>query len=226
MIMSPRMTIAAASIAGITAGFVLSPVFWVATLIVVVLLSNGFRSQNDSGPATASEWSKFSDELRDQVDRALNATSGDAHRGLLDVAVCARSLLATTASNFDASHDRTTRATVERLVEACCGIALELSRVDETLAAGTSDHAAGSASRDRLTDARTLLANRLKDAGDAMRQLYATGLSAGTDASRRVAELTSELTDDAAARAAAISELSNLLGAVEAEKKESPRATS
>jgi len=209
---SPRLTIAAVLIAGITAGVAVSPVFFASTFVVVALIAAGLRGQSVGPPAT-SEWSAFSGDLRVLVEDALHQATGDAHHALLDIAVCARSMLGSVSSTLDASHERTTRTNVQRLVEACCRTAVELPRIDEALVGAGAPQDAGS--RERLTEARGLLAKRLKDAGDALRELYGAGFSGGTPASQRVAELTSELTDDAASRRAAIAELSALLTAVQ-----------
>ena len=55
--MSPKTTIAAVVIAGMAAGFTVSPVILVATIIVVVLLANGFGRQNDA--SLPAMWMRF-----------------------------------------------------------------------------------------------------------------------------------------------------------------------
>ena len=209
--MSPRTTIAAVLIAGVTAGFTVSPVILLATILVVVLLANGFRRQ-DSESLAASDWAAFSPVVARQLSGSLEELSeGVARRALLEIAVSARSLLVSASNLLDAAHERATREHVERLVEASCTSAIELARLDDTLAVdGTPLDAP---TRDRVASARKLLQTRLTNASSALRQLYVAGLTNTSDASERVAELTGELTADAAARRAALAELSKLLDA-------------
>jgi len=215
--MSPRMAIAAVLIAGMTAGVVVSPVFFVATIVVTILLVNGFRAQND--PAiTASDWAAFSPNVGRRLAASLAALpDGDAHRSLLEIGVRARSVLGSSPSTLDESYEQATREHVERLVEACSDSALELSQLEEALA-GDNVTVGGSkfdgATRDRLVAARTLLHTRLANAGETLKQLYAVGLTTSSAASERVAELTSELRQDASARRAALAELSQVLDSV------------
>lgn len=198
-------------IAGLTAGFTVSPVILLATILVVVLLANGFRRQDDS-PLASSDWAAFSPNVARQLSDSLEAlTEGVARRALLEIAVSARSLLGSASNLLDASHERATRDHVERLVEASCASAIELARIDDTLAAAGTPLDAPT--RDRVASARKLLQSRLTNASNALRQLYVAGLTNTSAASERVAELTGELTADAAARRGALAELSQLLNA-------------
>jgi len=214
--MSPRMTLAAVVIAGMTAGVVVSPVFLVATLVVAVLLANGFTNDNASA-LVANEWTAFSPSVGQRLaDSLATLPGGEARRLLLEIGVRGRSLIGSSSSVLDAAHERATREHVERLVEACCGTALELSQLDDALAVDRADVGSvkpDATTRDRIVSARVLLHTRLTNASDALRQLYAAGLTSSSAASERVAELTNELTADANARRAALAELSKLLDA-------------
>jgi hypothetical protein len=220
MTFSPRMTLAAVLIAGSTAGFVVSPVAFATTIVVAALLAKGFRSSAQLAPG-ADQWSGFSDALRDRIGQTLqDLPEGETRRALLEIATCARSLLTSTTNAFDASHERATCQRVEQLVEVCCATALELARLDEALAAERVTFQAGPL--DRLRASRQLLASRLSAASDALRRLYAADISQGSSASERVAELTRELTEDAVARTAALTELSELLASEGAARTEGP----
>jgi len=211
LIMSPKTTIAAVVIAGMAAGFTVSPVILVATIVVVVLLANGFGRQNDAA-LPANDWAAFSPNVARRLADSIEALpEGVARRALLEIAVSARGLLLSAGTLLDAPHERATRDHVERLVEASCESSIELARLDEALAAGVAT--ADVQARDRLLSARALLQTRLTNASGALRQLYVTGLTNESTASERVAELTSELHADANARRAALAELSQLLDA-------------
>lgn len=213
--MSPRMTVAAVLIAGMTAGFVVSPVFIVATLVVAVFLVNGFQHPDGPAPVT-TEWAAFSPNVGRRLAASLTSLSDDAaRRSLLEIGVRARSLMGSTANALDDSHEQATREHVEHLVVACCDSAIELSQIEEALAADVTAAATAKfdgPTRDRLIAARSLLDTRLMNAADVLKQLYAADLTRTSTASERVAELTSELTEDAAVRRAALAELSDLLG--------------
>jgi hypothetical protein len=123
--MSPRITIAAVLIAGMTAGFTVSPVILIATLIVVVLLANGLYRADDPS-LTTGDWTAFSPTIARQLDACLALmTEGVARRALFEVGVSARSLLASASTLLDRPHERATRDNVERLVEASCASAIE-----------------------------------------------------------------------------------------------------
>jgi hypothetical protein len=208
---SPRTTIAAVLIAGLTAGFTVSPIILVATLLMVVFLANGLFRQNDASLAT-TDWAAFAPDVARQLAATLEALpEGVARRALLETAVSARSLLASASNLLDATHERATRDHVERLVEASCASALELAQIDDALR--TDSVKVDMQTREHLVSARERLQTRLANASSALRQLYVTGLTNASGASDRVAELTSELTADASARRAALTELSRLLDA-------------
>ena len=138
-----------------------------------MLLANGFRRQDDAS-LTTGDWAAFSPDVARQLSGSLEELpEGVARRALLEIAVSARSLLVSASNLLDASHERATREHVERLVEASCASAIELARLDDTLAVdeprSTRRHATA------LASARKLLQTRLTNASAALRQLYVAG---------------------------------------------------
>jgi hypothetical protein len=118
--MSPKTTIAAVVIAGMAAGFTVSPVILVATIIVVVLLANGFGRQNDAS-LPANDWAAFSPNVaRRLADSIDELPEGVARRALLEIAVSARALLLSAGNLLDAAtrtrHARSRRASRRSLV--------------------------------------------------------------------------------------------------------------
>jgi hypothetical protein len=205
------ITILAPLVAGVCAGIVVSPIFFPVTILVVAILTRGAQTAIAGQSQTKSDFLDLPDGLRRVVDDTFAALAeGDARRQLLGVVVQARPILAARSTTFDAATESTSRTNVESLVSACCGTALDLSRLDAVSASKTG------ASRDpaldaRLASARDMLAKRMTDATSALAALYASGLEHGTPASNRVAELATEITDDAKARGAAATELDQLL---------------
>ena len=123
-------------------------------------------------------------------------------------------------SAFDARQDDEARRHVADLVADSCTIALDLARLDATAPVSALPNAttpgAGAAPADaalsaRYQAARELFTKRLGDAASALSALYASGVERGTPASDRVAELVSEIREEASARSAAKSELDALL---------------
>jgi len=207
------LMVLAVIIAGMAATVTVSPVFFVTTVLVLGMLTRAARSEV-AAIATATVRSDFvdlSEDLRRVVDDALAAiTDGDARRLLLGVIVQARPILASRSTTFDPAAESASRTNVESLVAACCGTALDLSRLD------AASSAKPAAPRDpsldaRFASARDMLVKRMSDATAALTALYAAGLEHGTPASNRVAELASEISADAKARDAAATEISQLL---------------
>ena len=207
------LTILAPLVAGVCAAIVVSPIFFPITILVVAVLTRGARAGLASAPSqTKSDFLDLPEGLRRVVDDTFAALpDGDARRQLLGVVVQARPILASRSTTFDAATESTSRTNVESLVAACCGTALDLSRLDAVAASkagATSDPAFAA----RLASARDMLTKRMGDATTALAALYASGLEHGTPASNRVAELAGEITEDAKARDAASTELAQLLG--------------
>ncbi len=170
------------------------------------------RGRRDRARAVKSDFVDLPDDLRRVVDDALAAIpDGDARRLLLGVIVQARPILASRSTTFDAAAESASRTNVESLVAACCGTAIDLSRLDA--ASSAKPATARDPSLDaRFAAARDMLVKRMSDATAALTALYAAGLEHGTPASNRVAELATEISADAKARGAAATEIAQLLG--------------
>jgi hypothetical protein len=207
------LMVLAVIIAGMAATVTVSPIFFVTTVLMLSLLTRAARAEAAArAPAAKSDFLDLPEDLRPVVDDALAAIpDGDARRLLLGVIVQARPILASRSTTFDAAAESASRTNVESLVAACCGTAVDLSRLD----AASSDKPA--TPRDpsldaRFASARDILVKRMSDATAALTALYAAGLEHGTPASNRVAELASEISADAKARGAAATEIAQLLG--------------
>jgi hypothetical protein len=207
------LTVLAVLIAGMWAAFTVSGVFFFATVVVAAVVMRGASAAAADAPRAAekSDFIDLPDGVRRVVDDALRALpDGDARRQLLAVIVQARPILAARSTTFDAATESASRTNVESLVAACCGTALDLSRLDAVVSSkggGPRDQ-----TRDaRLASARDMLAKRMSDATSALAALYTAGIEHGTPASNRVAELASEIAEDAKARGAAATELAQLL---------------
>src|SRR5204863_7323831 len=113
------------------------------------------------------------------------------------------------AATNDETQEMWVRETVRSLVVACYTTALDLARVDHSLA--VRDSAASPDDSKRIAAVRDLLAGRLSHAATALSSLYVAGVEHGSAASDRVAELVDEINADANARRAAASEMGTLL---------------
>ncbi len=207
------LTVLAVILAGMTATVTVSPVFFVTTVFMLGILTRAARAEvAANAQAVKSDFVDLPDNLRRVVDDALAAIpDGDARRLLLGVIVQARPILASRSTTFDASAESASRTNVESLVAACCGTAIDLSRLDA--ASSAKPATARDPSLDgRFAAARDMLVQRMSDATAALTALYAAGLEHGTPASNRVAELATEISADAKARGAAATEIAQLLG--------------
>ena len=208
------LTLLAVAIGGISAGMSVSPLFFPATILVTIVIVRGVAADVANAPKVRAK-SDFLDlpaELRATVDAAFAALPlDDARRLLLAVVVQARPILASRSATFDPAAEATSRSNVESLVAACCGTALDLSRLD-TVRAAKAPAERDPALDARFAAARDMLTKRLSDATAALASLYASGLEHGTPASNRVADLAAEVSADAKARDAAATELGELLG--------------
>ncbi len=208
------LMVLAVIIAGMAAAVTVSPVFFVTTVIMLGVLTRAARADvaATATPTVKSDFVDLSEDLRRVVDDALAAIpEGDARRLLLGVIVQARPILASRSTTFDPAAESASRTNVESLVAACCGTAIDLSRLD------AASSAKPAAPRDpsldaRFAAARDMLVKRMGDAAAALTALYTAGLEHGTPASNRVAELATEITADAKARGAAATEIAQLLG--------------
>ena len=196
--------------AGGAAAWVADPALWYVTPAVAGVLlvaSNRGRVRALQAESGAPE---LLPDLRRTVDAAMDQLPDGGARRLLDkIMRPARSVFAARESAFDERHDTETRRNVADLVGAACAIALDLARLD---AVSPPNGPAGDQLQERYESARRLLTKRLEDAASALGALYAAGLERGTPASDRVADLASELREDASARAAARREMEQLRG--------------
>jgi hypothetical protein len=182
--------------------------------VFVLFSAGGARADLDSSAQTPgkSDFLDLPEGVRSVVDAAFAALpDGDARRQLLGVVIQARPILASRSTTFDAATESASRTNVESLVAACCGTALDLSRLDAVSGAKSGTRRDPSLDA-RFAAARDMLSKRMSDATAALASLYASGLEHGTPASNRVAELASEISADAKARGAAATEIEQLLG--------------
>jgi hypothetical protein len=201
-------------IAGMAATVMVSRAFFVTTILVMAILSRAARAEAAANAPAAgnSDFLDLPDGLRRVVVDAMAVLpEGDARRLLLGVIVQARPILASRSTTFDPAAESASRANVESLVAACCGTAIDLSRLDAA-SSGKPASPRDPSLDARLAAAREMLVKRMSNATAALAALYMSGLENGTPASNRVAELASEITADAKARGAAASEIAELLG--------------
>ncbi|HEY2163625.1 MAG TPA: hypothetical protein VGH04_06535 [Gemmatimonadaceae bacterium] len=206
------LMVLAVIIAGMAATVTVSPVFFVTTVLMLAILTRAARAEvAASAAAVKSDFIDLPEDLRRVVDDALaSIPDGDARRLLLGVIVQARPILASRSTTFDPAAESASRTNVESLVAACCGTAVDLSRLDA--ASSAKPATARDPSLDtRFAVARDMLVKRMSDATAALTALYAAGLEHGTPASNRVAELANEISADAKARDAAATEIAQLL---------------
>jgi hypothetical protein len=213
-----RMLVWSILLAGVLASFVVNTSLLLPTLLMVLSVMHMGRRATNAKPAVAAD--TVTRNLPRDVDRVVRATmaeltDGEARLLLAAIVHHADMLFARRESAFDAGQDATTQRHVTELVTAACATARELANLDASrttvgAAMGTPTAAQLDLSG-RLESARSLLANRLSDAADALRALYAAGVERGTPASDRVAELAAELRGDASSRGAALADLHALL---------------
>jgi hypothetical protein len=129
----------------------------------------------------------------------------------LGVVIQARLVFGRGDSRFDAAEDRQLAEHVTGLVDACCGTAADLARLDQFTSASTATPARADLAT-RAGNARNLFRDRLTNAASALAELYTSNVERGTPSTDRVAELTAEISADASARSAAVSEMRTLLG--------------
>ena len=183
-----------------------------AGLIFVASKQAGQRLHDLDLPETV----EFPSEIAAAVERAIERLpAGDARQLLADVVREARPLFAMKSSAFDISKDNEARTQAGELLVASCDTALELAQLDDMLDVHTApaggDTPADVSLLNRLSSARDLFANRLRDAAMALAALYASGVENGTPASNRVAELVADLRADAGSRVEAKRELDELM---------------
>ena len=213
--------------AGFAAARLADPVLWVVTPLVAAALYGaavlGARRRQTTKPITEGP---LPPRLERAVADAFATLPPSAARNLLgEVVRHARSLFDTFAGQLDGQ--RLTRD-VSNLVEACCDIAREHARLDAVLPAlwepalapaaarGAADDTGGDELRRRGDASRELLTERLRAAAAMLEQMaLEEGVERGGAAAQRVAELTSELSAEAAARRHAAQEIQKLMTAGE-----------
>lgn len=184
---------------GFLAGQAVSPVVYVTTALVAIILIAAARSgeRASGGAGSAGEFPELPRPLRTDLAAAFEALpEGDARQLLLAVVVQARPIFAAPSTAFDPAREQETRGDVESLVAACAATARELSAFDVANSAAAPDEPAAAA--------RTRMVTRLRDAAAALHALYTAGVANGTPASDRVADLVGEIKAEAVARDYAI----------------------
>ena len=205
--------IASVILAGSAAGALAAPVLaWVTPLVAGTLLVVAERLMQHpvGGTPSAAVVGELPPRLRRVVEDTLAALPpGETRTLLADVLRRARTLLGSESDRTDAW--RPTRDVVD-LVDACCGVALEHARLDVMLREPALAPPDAGDLRARCEAGRTLLGRRLREAAAVLGEMYVQRVERGGPAAERVAELTSELAADAAARRHAAEEIERLLG--------------
>ena len=199
-------------VTGLLAAYQVTPVLWFVTPAVAwIVLRAAVRDARQ--PAVAGlDIRELPDLLRTQVRSTFaQLPDGDARRLLLAVVNQARLLFGRDDSRFDPSEEKLLREHVSSLVEACCATAADLARIDQ-FATNASDGASAADLATRVAKARGLFRDRLTSAAAAVGELYTANVEQGTPSTDRVAELTTKIAEDAAARTAAAAEMKDLLG--------------
>jgi hypothetical protein len=205
--------VAAVVITGVAAAQRVAPVLWLVTPVVAAVILRAAARDGAALQASGVVAPELPASLRDRLDSVLaQLGDGDARRLLLGVVAQGRLLLARHESRFDSREEQRVRDDVSALIEACCATAGDLGRVEQfTSATGSAPATANAALMEKAEKARELFRGRLTSAAEALATLYASGLEQGTPSTDRIAELTSQITTDATARAAATTELRDLL---------------
>jgi hypothetical protein len=197
---------------GIVAAYQAAPALWFITPIVAwIVLRAAVRDARR--PAIGGiDIRELPDGLRAHVRSTFaQLPDGDARRLLLGVVNQARLLFARSDSRFEASEDEHLREHVAGLVDACCGTAADLARIDQFANAATDGGSVRPDLATRVAKARELFRDRLTSAATALVELYTANLEKGTPSTDRVAELTAAIGEDMAARTAAVEEMRKLL---------------
>jgi hypothetical protein len=218
------LVVTAVTIAGAIAAHLGMPVLWIVTPLVAgtlfVAAMRAARRQR-TGDAAAPGHPLPPRLERSVAEAFAMLPAGEARDLLADVVQRARTLLDTIAGQTD--EQRLARDVTD-LVDACCEIAREHARLDAVLPAlwepalapaaarGAADDADADELRRRGDAGRQLLTRRLREATVAMEAMVVQqGVERSGAAAQRVAELTSELAAEAAARRHAAQEIQRLL---------------
>jgi hypothetical protein len=217
------LVVAAVIIAGAIAAYLAMPVLWIVTPVVAgTLLAAVVRAARRQPPGVAMPVAPLPPRLERSVAEAFAVLpAGEARELLGDIVRRARTFLDTVAEQ---SGERRLTRDVTDLVEACCEIAREHARLDAVLPAlwepalapaaarGAADDADADELRRRGDAGRLLLTRRLREAAAVMEEMVVQqGVERSGAAAQRVADLTSELAAEAAARRHAAQEIHRLM---------------
>jgi len=217
------LVIVAVVVAGVAAAHLAVPALWVATpMVAATLLVAAASAAHRTSAVGEMPASPLPPRLERSVAEAFTVLPAGEARDLLgDVVRRARTLLDTIAGQTD---ERRLTRDVTDLVDACCEIAREHARLDAVLPAlwepalapaaarGAADDADGDELRRRADAGRELLTRRLREAASVMEEMVVQqGVERSDTAAQRVAELTSELAAEAAARRHAAQEIQRLM---------------
>jgi hypothetical protein len=209
---SAALMVCAIVVAGTIAGARVSPGMWLLTVLVAAVVLHGAARDADAAVAAGVDIRELPPTLRERVRSSFaQLPDGDARRLLLGVVNQARLVFVRDDSRFDAAEERQLTEHVAGLVDACCTTAGDLARLDQFAGDAKADSALNAELTARVTKARELFRERLTNATSALAELYTANVERGTPSTDRVAELTAEISADAAARAAATSEMEKLL---------------
>lgn len=209
---SAALMVCAIVVAGTVAGARVSPAMWLLTILVAAAMLHGAAKDADAAVAAGVDIRELPPALRERVRSTFaQLPEGDARRLLLSVVNQARLVFLRDDSRFDAGEERQLTEHVAGLVEACCHTADDLARLDQFTGTANADGSLNPDLAGRATKARELFRDRLTNAASALAELYTANVEHGTPSTDRVAELTAEISSDAAARSAATSEMEKLL---------------
>ena len=215
--------IVAVMIAGAAAAELAASALWAVTPVVAAtLVAASLRSAGRRPTRKTVADAPLPPRLERVVADTVATLPESAARNLLaEVVRHARTLFDSFVGQADGQ--RLSRD-VGDLVEACCDIAREHARLDAVLPAlwepafapaaarGASDDMNGDELRRRGDASRELLTERLRDAASILEQMaLQQGVERSGTAAQRVADLTSELAAEAAARRHAAHEIQRLL---------------
>jgi hypothetical protein len=217
------LVVAAVTIAGVLAAHLATPVLWIVTpLVAGTLFVAAVHAARRQRTGDAMSVVPLPPRLERSVAEAFAVLPAGEARDLLgDVVRCARTLLGTVDEQLE---DRRLARDMTDLVDACCEIAREHSRLDAVLPAlwepalapaaarGAADDADADELRRRGDAGRQLLTRRLREAAAVMEEMVVQqGVERSGAAAQRVAELTSEFAAEAAARRHAAQEIQRLM---------------
>ena len=187
--------ILAVALSGSVAAAVVDGTLWLTTAAVIFILIRASHRAHTADSVLSGDLEHFPRHLKRVIHSTRAALpESDAKEFLNALVSQAANVFAPHDSTFDAEWDRKTRRNVAELVEAACGVALDVGRLD--LAFARTMETDGRVTEGLLAS-RQLFVGRLRDAGSAVAALYAAGVQEGTPASDRVGDLVNEIRADA-----------------------------